>query len=136
MRWPYNVMYCIKCFAASKAFVLGSHIRNHIKFLRKKSKMIDKMAWLHLHDGRMLRTRSRDDGRYYLPGGKREPGHTAAQILLRKIREELPVALDPVSLQLAGLFQTPAHGEVLAHSHSAGVLVRRSCCYARHAGQQ
>ena len=91
--------------------------------------MIDKIAWLHLRDGHILSTRSRGKDRYYLPGGKREPGETDAQTLLREIREELSVALDPASLTLAGIFEAPAHG------HPAGVLVRMTCYYAHYAGQ-
>ncbi|TDN36055.1 NUDIX domain-containing protein [Hymenobacter sp. UV11] len=86
--------------------------------------MIDKIAWLHLHEGQLLSTRSRGKDRYYLPGGKREPGETDAQTLLREIREELTVALDPASLTYAGTFEAPAHG------HPAGVLVRMSCYWA------
>jgi 8-oxo-dGTP diphosphatase len=86
--------------------------------------MIDKIAWLHLHDGQLLSTRSRGKDRYYLPGGKREPGETDAQTLLREIQEELTVALDPTSLVYAGTFEAPAHG------HPAGVLVRMTCYWA------
>jgi 8-oxo-dGTP diphosphatase len=86
--------------------------------------MIDKIAWLHLHDGQLLSTRSRGKDRYYLPGGKREPGETDAQTLLREIEEELTVALDPTSLMYAGTFEAPAHG------HPAGVLVRMTCYWA------
>jgi 8-oxo-dGTP diphosphatase len=86
--------------------------------------MIDKIAWLHLHDGQLLSTRSRGKDRYYLPGGKREPGETDAQTLLREIQEELTVVLDPASLAYAGTFEAPAHG------HPTGVLVRMSCYWA------
>jgi 8-oxo-dGTP diphosphatase len=86
--------------------------------------MIDKIAWLHLNDGQLLSTRSRGKDRYYLPGGKREPGETDAQTLLREIQEELTVALDPASLVYAGTFEAPAHG------HPAGVLVRMTCYWA------
>jgi 8-oxo-dGTP diphosphatase len=86
--------------------------------------MIDKIAWLHLHDGQLLSTRSRGKDRYYLPGGKREPSETDAQTLLREIKEELTVALDPASLVYAGTFEAPAHG------HPAGVLVRMTCYWA------
>ena len=91
--------------------------------------MIDKIAWLHLHEGQLLSTRSRGKDRYYLPGGKREPGETDAQTLLREIKEELTVALDPGSLAYAGTFEAPAHG------HPAGVLVRMTCYWASHTGQ-
>ena len=86
--------------------------------------MIDKIAWLYLHQGQLLSTRSRGKDRYYLPGGKREGGETDIQTLLREIREELTVSLDPASLVYAGTFEAPAHG------HPAGVLVRMTCYWA------
>jgi len=91
--------------------------------------MIDKIAWLHLHEGQLLSTRSCGKDRYYLPGGKREPGETDAQTLLREIQEELTVLLDSTSLAYAGTFEAPAHG------HPAGVLVRMTCYWApRYSG--
>ncbi|GAB3862174.1 NUDIX domain-containing protein [Hymenobacter terrigena] len=90
--------------------------------------VIDKIAWLHLRDGQVLSTRSHGKDRYYFPGGKREPGETDAQTLLREIEEELTVTLDPASLTYAGTFEAPAHG------HPAGVLVRMACYYARYSG--
>ena len=91
--------------------------------------LIDKIAWLHLHDGRILSTRSRGKDRYYLPGGKREPGETDADTLLREIREELTVTLDPASLQLRGVFTAPAHG------HAPDVLVQMTLYAATYTGQ-
>ena len=91
--------------------------------------MIDKIAWLHLHEGRLLSTRSRGKDRYYIPGGKREAGETDAQTLLREIREELTVALDPASLEHVGTFEAPAHG------HPEGVLVRMTCYRATYTGE-
>ncbi len=91
--------------------------------------VIDKIAWLHLHDGQILSTRSHGKDRYYFPGGKREAGETDAQTLLREIKEELTVDLDPASLVLAGTFEAPADG------HAAGVLVRMTCYYATYTGQ-
>ncbi|MDO7853600.1 NUDIX hydrolase [Hymenobacter convexus] len=93
------------------------------------SAIIDKIAWLHLREGEVLSTRSHGKDRYYFPGGKREPGETDAQTLLREIGEELTVALDPTSLEYAGTWEAPAHG------HAAGVLVRMTCYYARYTGQ-
>lgn len=60
--------------------------------------LIDKIAWIRLEDGRILSTRSRGKDAYYLPGGKREPGETDAQTLIREIREELDVAITPGSV--------------------------------------
>ncbi|OGX84462.1 DNA mismatch repair protein MutT [Hymenobacter lapidarius] len=90
--------------------------------------MIDKIAWLHLHNGQLLSTRSRGKDRYYIPGGKREAGETDQQTLLREISEELTVDLDPASLAYVGTFEAPAHG------HSSGVLVRMTCYRARYTG--
>ncbi|TGE21208.1 NUDIX domain-containing protein [Hymenobacter aquaticus] len=90
--------------------------------------IIDKVAWLHLHEGRVLSTRSRGKDRYYFPGGKREPGETDAQTLLREIREELTVTLDAGSLQHIDTFEAQAHG------HAAGILVRMICYAARYEG--
>lgn len=91
--------------------------------------IIDKIAWLHLHSGRLLSTRSRGKDRYYIPGGKREAGETDAQTLLREIREELNVNLDPATLAHAGTWEAPAHG------HPNGVLVRMTCYWAQYTGQ-
>ena len=91
--------------------------------------MIDKIAWLYLHDGHILSTRSWGKDRYYLPGGKREPGETDTQTLLREIKEELTVDLDPASLAHVGIFEAPAHG------HPAGVLVRMTCYRATYIGE-
>ena len=91
--------------------------------------MIDKIAWLHLHNGQLLSTRSRGKDRYYIPGGKREAGETDHQTLLREIKEELTVDLDPASLEHAGTFEAPAHG------HPEGVLVRMTCYRATYIGK-
>ncbi|TGE26753.1 NUDIX hydrolase [Hymenobacter metallicola] len=90
--------------------------------------VIDKVAWLYLHEGRLLSTRSRGKDRYYFPGGKREPGETDAQTLIREIREELTVELRPGSLRYIGTFEAQAHG------HAEGVLVRMICYAAEYEG--
>ena len=90
--------------------------------------MIDKIAWLHLHEGQLLSTRSRGKDRYYSPGGKREAGETDQQTLLREIREELTVVLDPASMAHIGIWEAPAHG------HPDGVLVRMTCYRAHYTG--
>ena len=90
--------------------------------------MIDKIAWLHVVDGRILSTRSRGKDAYYLPGGKREPGETDEQTLVREVREELDVELRPESIAAAGTFEAQAHG------HEPGVLVRMTCYAAEYVG--
>ena len=90
--------------------------------------IIYKIAWLHIQDGLVLSTRSRGKDCYYLPGGKREGQETDAQTLIREIREELTVELDPASLVFAGIFEAHAHG------HAVDILVRMSCYYASYTG--
>ncbi|MEU4247030.1 NUDIX domain-containing protein [Amycolatopsis sp. NPDC026612] len=90
--------------------------------------MIDKIAWIHVVDGRILSTRSRGKDVYYLPGGKREPGETDTETLIREIREELDVAITPESVTPAGTFEAQAHG------HAAGTLVRMTCYTAEYRG--
>jgi 8-oxo-dGTP diphosphatase len=90
--------------------------------------MIDKIAWLHLVGGRILSTRSRGKEVHYLPGGKREPGETDAQTLVREIREELAVEIVPESIVPAGVFEAQADGK------AAGVVVRMTCFTAEYRG--
>jgi 8-oxo-dGTP pyrophosphatase MutT (NUDIX family) len=82
---------------------------------------IDKIAWIHLDGGRILATRSRGKDVYYLPGGKREPGETDVDTLVREIDEELAVAIVPATAAHLGTFEAQAHG------HAEGVLVRMTC---------
>jgi 8-oxo-dGTP diphosphatase len=90
--------------------------------------LIDKIAWIRVEDGKILSTRSRGKDVYYLPGGKREPGETDVQTLVREIREELDVAVAPGSATHAGAFQAQAHG------HAAGIAVRMTCYTADYQG--
>jgi 8-oxo-dGTP pyrophosphatase MutT (NUDIX family) len=89
---------------------------------------IDKIAWLRVEDGRILSTRSRGKDVWYLPGGKRDPGETDVETLVREIREELAVTIDPASAVHAGTFEAQAHGQ------AAGVLVRMTCYAADYDG--
>jgi 8-oxo-dGTP diphosphatase len=89
---------------------------------------IDKIAWIQLENGRILSTRSRGKNVYYLPGGKREPGETDLQTLVREIDEELSVAIVPGTAAHAGTFEAQAHG------HTPGTVVRMTCYTAEYDG--
>ena len=54
-----------------------------------------------------------------LPGGKIEPGETAAQAAVRELLEEVGAELDPASLGLLGEWTAPAANEPdhLVHGH-------------------
>ncbi|GLY88475.1 NUDIX hydrolase [Actinoallomurus iriomotensis] len=92
------------------------------------TKIIDKIAWIHLDDGRILGTRSRGKDVYYLPGGKREPGESDLETLIREIDEELAVTIVPATARHLGTFEAQAHG------HTDGVTVRMTCYTADHQG--
>lgn len=89
---------------------------------------IDKIAWIHLEDGKILSTRSRGKDVCYLPGGKREPGETDLDTLAREIDEELAIVIDPATATHLGTFQAQAHGR------AEGVTVQLTCYTADHHG--
>lgn len=90
--------------------------------------VIDKIAWIHLDAGAVLSTRSRGKEVYYLPGGKREPGETDMDTLVREIREELSVSIAVGTAAHLGTFHAQAHG------HPDGTRVRMTCYTADHQG--
>lgn len=91
--------------------------------------MIDKVAWIRLEGGAILSTRSVGRDVYFLPGGKREPGESDVDTLVREIREELSVAIDAGSAVPVGVFEAQAHG------HPDGTIVRMSCYGADFRGE-
>lgn len=60
---------------------------------------LEKVAWVHVVDRRLLVGRNRGRSLFYLPGGGREPGEPDLQTLAREVAEELGVTirLDTVS---------------------------------------
>ena len=90
--------------------------------------IIDKLAWVHLRDQKILCARSKGNDTYYFPGGKREAGESDEAALLREIREELNVDLRPETLVYLGQFEAQAHGK------PPGVLVRMTCYQADYDG--
>ena len=83
--------------------------------------IIDKIAWIRLEGGAILSSRSRGKDVYYLPGGKREPGESDIDTLVREIHEELSVLISPDTIKHAGTFHAQAHG------HPEGTMVRMTC---------
>ena len=53
--------------------------------------IIDKVAWIHIKDKKILATLSKGKKVFYIPGGKREGDETDEQTLFREIKEELDV---------------------------------------------
>ena len=61
--------------------------------------------------GRIVTVRKAGTQRFMLPGGKPEPGETAAQAAMRECAEELGLALDPSLLTSLGVFTADAANE-------------------------
>ena len=90
---------------------------------------IDKLAWIHIQGKQLLGARSRGRDAFYLPGGKREPGESDHQALIREIREELAVELIPETLEHVGSFTAQADGK------PEGTLDRMTCYGAGFQGE-
>jgi 8-oxo-dGTP diphosphatase len=91
-------------------------------------KIIDKLAWIHIQDGKILSTRSKGRTRYYIPGGKREDGESDYEALSREIREELCVHLIEKTVEFTGVFQAQAD------SHAEGIQVKMTCYESEYTG--
>lgn len=89
---------------------------------------IDKIAWIHIVEGKVLGARSHGKDTYYFPGGKREAGETDNETLIREIEEELTVQIQPDSIRSFGTFSAAAHGK------AEGVTVRMTCLTADYTG--
>jgi len=74
--------------------------------------------------GSMLMVRKRGTAAFMLPGGKPEPGESALETVLREVREELDLHLDPADLEELGTFTASAANEA-DHRVVGDVFVHR-----------
>jgi 8-oxo-dGTP pyrophosphatase MutT (NUDIX family) len=88
---------------------------------------VEKVAWVLVRAGRLLVARNHGRDLFYLPGGRREPGETDSETLVREVREELGVAIDPSTMRLVAEVTAPRDG-------SPGE-VTMTCYTADHHGQ-
>lgn len=71
---------------------------------------LEKVAWVHIVDRRLLVGRNRGASRFYLPGGHREPGESDLQTLSREVTEELGVIIKPETVSHVGTYQALRDG--------------------------
>lgn len=90
---------------------------------------IDKIALIRIVDGQILGTRSKGKELYYLPGGKRDPGETDTETLIREIEEELSVHIKPETVVHFGNFEAQADGK------DEGIVVKMACYTADYDGE-
>ncbi len=64
-------------------------------------------------DDRVLLQRRDDTGRWGLPGGGVEPGESVRQAIVREVREETGLEVDPV--RLIGVYSDPVHHQVVSY---------------------
>lgn len=90
---------------------------------------IDKLAWLHIHEGKLLMARSKNTTLFYIPGGKREQNESDEQALIREIKEEVSVKLIPETIKYAGTYTAPADGK------AENITVKLTCYFAEYQGE-
>ena len=82
---------------------------------------IDKLAWVHIKDKKVLYVRSKHKDTFFNPGGKRKEGESDEQALVREVKEELNVALMPETIRFMETFTAQAYGK------PEGVSVEMKC---------
>ncbi len=90
---------------------------------------IDKLAFIEIKDRKVLETKTKNKDTWYIPGGKRDEGESDEQALIREIKEELNVDIDPATITAYGVFEAQAHGK------PEGTVVRMTCYTAKYSGE-
>ena len=90
---------------------------------------IDKLAFIELQGRKVLETKSKGKDTWYIPGGKREGDESDEQALIREVKEELNVDIDPSTITHYGTFEAQAHGK------PEGTMIRMTCYQARYSGE-
>lgn len=95
---------------------------------KEGSKIIDKIAFIEIKEGKILMTKSFGKAKFYIPGGKRDSGEKDEETLIREIFEELSVHIAKGSSKYVGTFEAQADGK------AEGTKVRLSCYKAKYSG--
>lgn len=71
------------------------------------------VAAVIFEDGRVLLQRRDDSGRWGLPGGAVDPGESVRVAIIREVREETGLEVEPV--RLIGVYSDPVHHQVMTY---------------------
>jgi 8-oxo-dGTP pyrophosphatase MutT (NUDIX family) len=71
------------------------------------------VAAVIFEDGRVLLQRRDDTGRWGLPGGSVEPGESVRTAVIREVREETGLDVEPV--RLIGVYSDPLYHQVMTY---------------------
>lgn len=91
-------------------------------------KIIDKISWVYIVDERVLMAKPWGKDIYYNPGGKRKPGESDEDALIREIMEEARVTILRPTIR----FMTTLEGQ--ADGQPEGVNVRHTCYWGEYQG--
>jgi 8-oxo-dGTP diphosphatase len=79
--------------------------------LKPGQRLIRKSALAYFKDKKIMMGRdSKNDEVFIMIGGKIEEGETPEECLIREVKEELEVDVDPASIKFLQDFYGPAHG--------------------------
>lgn len=95
----------------------------------KDFKIIDKVAWIHMKNKKILSTLSKGKNTYYIPGGKREGKETDQETLVREIKEELDVDIVLNTVKYLGMYEAQSDGAV------EGIKVKMTCYLSDYRGE-
>jgi len=93
----------------------------NILYFRRGMKILITAGLVVVKDRRLLLAFSNNKRAYYLPGGKTDKGETTRETLVREVREELNVTLDPAALKFY------MHVEAFAFGEQGDVLMKQDC---------
>lgn len=92
-------------------------------------KIIETVALIHIKGKKLLLVRPKSKKIFYMPGGKRDEGEDNLKALIREIKEEVRLDIDPKTVDFYGVFEAQAYGK------DKGVMVRVHCYTASHTGE-
>lgn len=86
------------------------------------------MSWVHIENRKLLCVRSRGNDTFYNPGGKPEAGESDEAALIRELKEELSIDIQPETIKHLHTIHAEAHGK------NAGKLLELKCFTAAYRG--